>query len=72
MLRKSCKQRLKKLIEKLTANCFDIRVLKGKEIHILDFLSRYPIDSVRSIKKLLLLNFKLIKEIKNFVKNAGK
>ena len=64
--------RLKKLIEKLTAYCFVIRFLKGKEMHILDFLFRYPIDSERSIKKLLLLNFKLIKEIKNFEKNAGK
>ena len=41
-------------------------------MHILDFLFRYPIDNERSIKKLLLLNFKLIKEIKNFEKNAGK
>ena len=41
-------------------------------MHILEFLLIYPIDSERSIKKLPLLNFKLIKEIKNFEKNTGK
>ena len=36
--------RLKKLIENLSEYKFDIYFLKGKEMHISDFLSRYPDD----------------------------
>ena len=34
--------RLKKLIENLNEYKFDIYFLKGKEMHISDFLSRHP------------------------------
>ena len=36
--------RLKKLIENLSEYKFDIYFLKGKEMHISDFLSRHPDD----------------------------
>ena len=36
--------RLKKLIENLSEYKFDIYFLKGKEMHIYDFLSRHPDD----------------------------
>ena len=36
--------RLKKLIENLSEYKFDIYFLQGKEMHISDFLSRYPDD----------------------------
>ena len=36
--------RLKKLIENLSEYKFDIYFLKGKEMHISDFLSRHPGD----------------------------
>ena len=36
--------RLKKLIENLSENKFDIYFLKGKEMHTSDFLSRHPDD----------------------------
>ena len=55
--------RLKKLIENLNAYCFVIRFLKGKEMHISDFLSRHPIEDGESPFEIIPIAFQLIEEI---------
>ena len=55
--------RLKKLIENLNAYCFVIRFLKGKEMHISDFLSRHPIEDGESPFEIIPIAFSLIEEI---------
>ena len=55
--------RLKKLIENLNAYCFVIRFLKGKEMHISDFLSRHPIEDGESPYEIIPIAFQLIEEI---------
>ena len=55
--------RLKKLIENLNAYCFVIRFLKGKEMHISDFLSRHPIEDGESPFEIIPIAFALIEEI---------
>ena len=55
--------RLKKLIENLNAYCFVIRFLKGKEMHISDFLSRHPIENGESPYEIIPIAFQLIEEI---------
>ena len=55
--------RLKKLIENLSAYCFVKRFLKGKEMHIFDFLSRYPIENGESPCEIIPIAFQLIEEI---------
>ena len=54
--------RLKKLIENLNAYCFVIRFLKGKEMHISDFLSRHPIEDGESPFEIIPIAFQLIEE----------
>ena len=55
--------RLKKLIENLNAYCFVIRFLKGKEMHISDFLSRHPTEDGESPFEIIPIAFQLIEEI---------
>ena len=55
--------RLKKLIENLNAYCFVIRFLKGKEMHISDFLSRHPIEDGESPFEIIPIAFQLIEEL---------
>ena len=50
--------RLKKLIENLSEYKFDIYFLKGKEMHISDFLSRHP-DDEDSPNEIILIAFML-------------
>ena len=61
--------RLKKLIENLTAYCFVIRFLKGKEMHISDFLSRYPIEDGESPHEIIPIAFQLIEKIMQIKEN---
>ena len=55
--------RLKKLIKNLNAYCFVIRFLKGKEMHISDFLSRHPIEDGESPFEIIPIAFQLIEQI---------
>ena len=55
--------RLKKLIENLTAYCFVIRFLKGKEMHISDFLSRHRIEDGESPHEIIHIAFQMIEQI---------
>ena len=65
--------RLKKLIENLNAYCFVIRFLKGKEMHISDFLSRHPIEDDESPHEIIPIAFQLIEEIMRIeVNDQGK
>ena len=61
--------RLKKLIENLTAYCFVIRLLKGKEMHISDFLSRHPIEDGESPHEIIPIAFQLIERIMKIEEN---
>ena len=61
--------RLKKLIENLTAYCFVIRFLKGKEMHISDFLSRHPIEDGESPYEIIPIAFQLIEKIMQIKEN---
>ena len=61
--------RLKKLIENLTAYCFVIRFLKGKEMHISDFLSRHPIENGESPHEIIPIAFQLIEKIMQIKEN---
>ena len=61
--------RLKKLIENLTAYCFVIRFLKGKEMHISDFLSRHPIEDGESPHEIIPIAFQLIEKIMQIKEN---
>ena len=61
--------RLKKLIENLTAYCFVIRFLKGKEMHISDFLSRHPIENGESPHENIPIAFQLIEKIMQIKEN---
>ena len=61
--------RLKKLIENLTAYCFVIRFLKGKEMHISDFLSRHPVEDGESPYEIILIAFQLIEQIMRIEEN---
>ena len=60
---------LKKLIENLNAYCFVIRFLKGKEMHISDFLSRHPIEDGESPYEIIPIAFQLIEEIMRIEEN---
>ena len=51
-------RRLKKLIENLSEYKFDIYFLKGKEMHISDFLSRHP-DDEDSLNEIIPIAFML-------------
>ena len=61
--------RLKKLIENLTAYCFVIRFLKGKEMHISDFLSRHPVEDGESPHEIIPIDFQLIEQIMKIEEN---
>ena len=61
--------RLKKLIENLTAYCFVIRFLKGKEMHISDFLSRHPIEDGESPHEIIPIAFQLIERLMKIEEN---
>ena len=61
--------RLKKLIENLTAYCFVIRFLKGKEIHIPDFLSRHPIENGESPHEIIPIAFQIIEQLMRIEEN---
>ena len=61
--------RLKKLIENLTAYCFVIKFLKGKEMHISDFLSRHPVENGESPHEIIPIAFQLIEQIMKIKEN---
>ena len=61
--------RLKKLIENLSAYCFVIRFLKGKEMHISDFLSRHPVENRESPHEIIPIAFQLIEQIMKIEEN---
>ena len=61
--------KLKKLIENLSAYCFLMRFLKGKEMHISDFLSRHPIENGESPHEIIPIAFQLIEEIMRIEEN---
>ena len=61
--------RLKKLIENLTAYCFVTRFLKGKEMHISDFLSRHPIENGESAHEIIPIAFQLIEQLMEIEEN---
>ena len=56
--------RLKKLIENLSEYKFDIYFLKGKEMHISDFLSRHP-DDEDSHNEIIPIAF-MLRELEQF------
>ena len=61
--------RLKKLIENLIAYCFVIRFLKGKEMHISDFLSRHPIEDGESPHEIIPIAFQMIEQVMKMEEN---